>query len=129
MASNQKMRVQDVDAALEKMLNDFLHASYEKRQEAVQAGAEVIKTALEQNAPTDSGELKQSFAIKTKYPNHRYVGNTKTVSGKGADGRHREGIPLLNILEYRQGGTPFVRNTFEANEQKAFEAIKNKLNN
>lgn len=123
------MRLEDVGNELEQMLNDFLHASYEKRQEAVQAGAEVIKSALEQEVQanhTDTGELANSFRIKDKYPNHRYIGSTRTVSGIRR-GERVDGIPLLNILEHREGGKPFVRQTFEANEQRAYEAIKNKL--
>jgi hypothetical protein len=123
------MHLEDMGKELDKMLTEFQHENYEMRQAAVQAGAEVMKTALEQTAPRDTGELAKSFSIKDKYPDHRYVGSTRTVNGKGADGRYRENIPLINILEYRVGGTPFVRNTYDAKEQQIYEAIKNKLNN
>ncbi len=114
--------LENIGDELDQMLNEFLHSSYEKRQEAVQAGAEVMKSALEQASPKDSGEFANSFAIKTKYKDRRYVGNTKTVTAKG-----REGVPLINILEFKDGGQPFVRNTFEANKDKVYAAIKNKL--
>ena len=70
---------------MDQMLAEFQKASFDVRQKAVQAGAEVLKEALEQDTPR-SGEagavhMADSWEIKTQYPNHRYVGNTKNAKG------------------------------------------------
>ncbi len=111
---------------LDEIFKDFIHSSFEKRQEALQAGAEAYIAILESTAPRDTGEYAQSFRVKTKYKDRRYVGNIKTVSGGGKDS-----IPLSNILEYDKEGKHFgfMRQTFDNNESTIFNAIKNKLNN
>jgi hypothetical protein len=124
----KNIRIQDLDKELGKMLDEFKSYNFEQRQGALKAGMEVLKTSLEQAAPRDTGELAKSFEVVT-YPDKQFIGSNRTVDGKGKDGRVRQGIPLINILEYREGGTPFVRNTYEAKEQQIYEAIKNKLKN
>lgn len=119
--------LENVSSELDKIFNDFIHTSFEKRQEALQAGAEVYIKALEEKAPKGkTGKFAKSFAIKTKYKDRRYVGNTKTVKGGGKDS-----IPLSNILEYDENGKHygFMRQTYDENESAIFNAIKNKLEN
>lgn len=115
---------------LDKILVDFIHQSFNKRQEAVQAGAEVAKSALEIATPRGkTGEMANSWEIKTQYKDRRYIGNSKTVSGKGKDGRYREEIPLSNVIEYKDNGkNAFIRKTFDSAQGQIFDAIKNKLN-
>ena len=118
--------LENLSNELDVIFKDFVHSSFEKRQEALQAGAEVYIELLENAAPKDTGEFAKSFKVKTKYKDRRYVGNTKTVSGGGKDS-----IPLSNILEYDENGKHygFMRQTFDNNESTIFNAIKNKLNN
>jgi len=118
--------LENLSNELDVIFKDFIHSCFEKRQEALQAGAEVYIELLENAAPKDTGEFAKSFKVKTKYKDRRYVGNTKTVSGGGKDS-----IPLSNILEYDKEGKyfGFMRNTFSDNESTIFNAIKNKLNN
>ncbi len=129
MQDKQSVSIDKFSNELENIFVDFVHQSFEKRQNALQAGAEVAKSALENATPRDTGEMANSWAIKTKYKDRRYVGNTKTISGKGKDGRYREGIPLSNVLEYKDNGKDaFIRSTFDGAQSQIFDAIKNKLN-
>ncbi|MFR1531965.1 MAG: HK97 gp10 family phage protein [Christensenellales bacterium] len=130
------IRLEDYQAELDKILTDFLHANFDARQKAVQAGAEVLRGKLEQASPRDTGEFAKSWKIKEQYPNVRYVGNTKTAKGtvneRGADGkikRKRENVPLSNVLEYKEGGKPFIRATADAAESEIFAAIKRTIEN
>lgn len=109
--------------ALSEILTDALRANFDARQEAIQAGAEVFKSAVEQATPKDTGGMAESWEIKTKYKDRRYVGNTKTVSGNGKDN-----IPLSNVLEYSDNPhNGFIRQCFDGVESQIFDAIKKKL--
>lgn len=126
-----KTTLEKLPDELDKILGDFLHASFDTRQKAVQAGAEVFKSAIENATPKGTGKMARSWQIKTKYKNVRYVGNTRTVSGKGKDGRVRDGIPLSNILEYDEKGKHygFIRQTYDATQPQIYDAIKNTIKN
>ncbi len=94
---------------------------------ALTEASEVLKKELELSSPK-SGEigpsLKDSWRIKKQYKRVRYVGNTKTVSGKGG-----KNIPLSNILEYaeRSPHKGFIRNTFERSKTSIRDVFVNKL--
>ncbi len=111
-----------VNDELQAIYGQFIHATFEKRQEALQAAAEVCCRAMETASPTDTGEYASQWVIKTAYYDRRYVGNKKTV--KGAD----HNIPLSNILEYSTiHGHPFIQATLDANAQAIFKAFKESL--
>lgn len=118
--------LEDIPTALTEILTDFQRSSFDTRQKAVQSGAEVFKSAIEQATPRDTGDMAQSWAIKTKYKNHRYVGNTKTVNGGG-----KNNIPLSNILEYSENSphAGFIRECFDTTEPQIFDAIKKTIQN
>lgn len=125
-------------SVLDEMLAEFQQEQFDVRQEAVQAGADVLKAALEDETPKDTGEMAQSWEIETAYPDHRYVGNTKTAKGAvhckkkdGAQGEAHEGVPLSNVLEYAENSPHqgFIRRTFDRNEDKISEAMINKMKN
>lgn len=127
---------------LDQMLAEYEKASFDVRQQAVQAGAETLKAALEEATPR-SGEagaahMADSWEIKTNYPNHRYVGNTKNAKGvvhrkskKGKKGEARENVPLSNVLEYAENSPHqgFIRRCFDRNENKIYEAMKKTMEN
>ena len=128
MQDKQSVSIEKFSNELEQIFVDFIHQSFDARQDALQAGAEVAKTALENATPRNTGEMARSWGIKTKYKDRRYVGNSKTVNGKGKDGRYREGMPLSNVIEYKDNGKhAFIRNTFDSAQGQIFDAIKNKL--
>ena len=124
MQDKQSVSIEKFSNELEQIFVDFIHQSFDARQDALQAGAEVAKTALENATPRNTGEMARSWGIKTKYKDRRYVGNSKTVNGGG-----KEGIPLSNVLEYKEGNKHygFIRQTFDNTEPQIFDAIKNKL--
>lgn len=130
MPDKQSVSLEEFVNDLDKIFVDFIHQSFNTRQDALQAGAEVAKSALENATPRgETGEMANSWGIKTQYKDRRYIGNSKTVSGKGKDGRYREGIPLSNVIEYKDNGkNAFIRKTFNSAQGQIFDAIKNKLN-
>lgn len=127
---------------LDDILSEFLHSSFDVRQEALQAGAEVFKDAVAAATPKDTGEMAESWAIKKKYKDRRYVGNTRVAKsvvhrkdtdtdGNKIKGEAREGVPLSNVLEYAENSKHkgFIRRCFDSTEPQIYAAIKNKLNN
>lgn len=123
---------------LDGILSEFLHSSFDTRQEALQAGAEVFKDAVAAATPKDTGEMAESWAIKTKYKDRRYVGSTRVAKGVvhrkkkgGGKGEAREGVPLSNVLEYAENSPHkgFIRRCFDSTEPQIYAAIRNKLNN
>lgn len=119
--SSVNVQLEGIEKEMGKIFSDFLNSSFEIRQKAIQRGAEVLKRKAEMASPTNTGDFSSKWAIKTKYKDHRYVGNTKTVSSK-----EKENIPLINILEYSEN-TAFLRETYDACENEIFQAIKKEL--
>ena len=128
--------LQKLPDALDEMLAQFARASFERRQEAVQAGAETFLHAVEAVTPRDTGEMARAWRIKTRYTDRRYVGNTKVARGKvyrkrkdRSRAKAREGVPLSNVLEYAENSPHrgFIRRCFDNNEQSIYEAIRQKL--
>lgn len=124
--ADKNIQVEEFTKELDKILADYIHSSFEQRQTALQKGAEVFKSAIENATPKDTGGMAKSWQIKTKYKDRRYVGNTKTVNGGG-----KEGIPLSNVLEYKEGNKHygFIRQTFNNTEPQIFDTIKKSLSN
>lgn len=124
--STGKIALEDMPDALTEILTDFQRSSFDVRQNAVQAGAEVFKSAVEQATPRDTGGMADSWEIKTKYKDRRYVGNTKTVNGGD-----KENIPLSNVLEYAEKSphAGFIRRCFDSTEPQVFDAIKKTIQN
>lgn len=134
----------DLPDVLEEMLEEYKFASFELRQKAVQKGAEVFKREIEAATPYDVTQsehehMRECWTIKEDYPNHRYVGNTKTAKGivhrrkKNGErgGEARSGVPLSNVLEYAENSPHqgFIRRCFDSNETKIYEAMKKTMEN
>ncbi|WP_300956357.1 HK97 gp10 family phage protein [Helicobacter rodentium] len=124
--ADKNVQVKEFTKELDKILTEFIHSSFEQRQTALQKGAEVFKSAIENATPKDTGDMAKSWQIKTKYKDRRYVGNTKTVNGGG-----KEGIPLSNVLEYKEGSKHygFIKQTFDNTKSQIFDTIKKSLSN
>lgn len=86
--TTSRLNLDELPDAMSQLLADYSREQFYVRQDAIQAGAEVFKSAIESATPRDTGGMAQSWEIKTKYKDRRYVGNTKTVSGK------KDNIPL-----------------------------------
>ena len=131
-----EINIQDISKAIDDILTEYLHSSFDVRQKAVQAGS--FKDKSESVKPRSTGQMARSWKINTKYPYVRYVGNTRVATGKvrrkskgGKRGEARSGVPLSNVLEYSEKSPykGFIRNCFDVCEQEIFNTIKNTLNN
>lgn len=119
--SSNKVDLDELADAAEEILKDFYLKHFEVRQRALLKGAELLKQKLEDRAPVGpTGDFQKNFVIED-YKDHKYVGNTKTVSGGG-----KETIPLINILEFNEK-TQFVRKTFENSRDEIFNEVKKNL--
>jgi len=137
MSKKVATSIENLPAELENVLNEYLHANFQQRQKAIQAGAEVFKSAVESATPRDTGKMAQSWKIKDKYADRRYVGNTRVASSDvhrktkgGGKGEARQDVPLSNVLEYSEKSPHygFIRQCFDSNETAIYNAIKSTLN-
>ena len=114
-----KVNTGTLQSAVEELLREYGDVVYKATEEGLDAAEKVLLSALKDASPTRKGGLKRSWkGSGKKYKLARYVGNTKTVSGKNGE------IPLLNILEYSTTrGKPFVRKTFDANIDNMANAV------
>lgn len=95
----------------------------EAREKGLTEAGEYLKKELELNTPTDTGKLRDSWELTTKYKGVRYINNTKTTL------QHGQEVPALNIVEFStKHGKPFVRKVFDSNEGKIKEIILNNIN-
>ncbi len=120
----KEITLKDLPNEIDNLFNEYLQASFEHRQKALSEAADFMEKKLEEAAPQNTGEYKSSFVKKT-YKDSIYIGNSKTVSGKGKDGRYRDKIPLSNILEY--GNKPHIRQAFDSAKNQMLNIIKNNL--
>ena len=134
----KKVKPSQMSVALEDIILDYMRTSSEVRQEALQVGAEVFRDAVAAVTPIDTGEMADSWQIKTKCKDRKYVGNTRVAKGvvhrktkDGSMGEAREGVPLSNVLEYsdKSPHKGFIRRCFDGTEPQIFAAIKYKLSN
>ena len=70
------------------------------------------------------GKLKESWTYDPKYHGVRYVGNTT----RGSKNEYGYDIPLVNLLEFGSKGKPFMRKTFDENEDEIIKIIIEELN-
>ena len=120
----KEITLKELPNELDNLFNEYLQSSFEKRQKALAEASDFMQKKLEDSAPIDTGKYKSSF-IKKIYKNSVYIGNYRTVSGKGKDGRYRDKIPLSNILEY--GNKPHIRQAFDSAKNQMLNIIKNNL--
>lgn len=134
----ESIKPDEFSGALDKIFSEYIHSAFDQRQAALQAGAEVFRDAVASVTPRDTGEMADSWQIKTKYKDRRYVGNTRVARGvvhrktkDGSKGEAREGVPLSNVLEYsdKSPHKGFIRRCFDGTEPQIFAAIKYKLSN
>ncbi len=135
--SGKKYALDELPKALEEMFNDFIAESFEVRQRALRAGAEVFKSAIEAATPRDTGEMAQSWVIQ-EYTDKHFVGNKRLAKGKvyrktkgGKKGEGRSNVPLANVLEYGENSPHygFIRRTYDAVEPQIYAAIEKTIKN
>ena len=119
----KNIKLGEFDTALTELFSEFVGASRAARQKALTAGAEVAVERLKVASPKKSGKFASNWKIR-KYTDIQAVHNSTTVTVGG-----RSGVPLINVLEYRQGSPyyGFVRRTAQAIEGEVHNAISKKL--
>lgn len=70
------------------------------------------------------GKLRDSWTYDPKYYGVRYVGNT----ARGSKNEYGQYIPLVNLLEFGSKGKPFMRKTFDENEDEIIKIVIEELN-
>lgn len=108
---------------MSKYIKDMTSTMENNVEKGLNEASEYLKKQLENNTPADSGELKKSWEITKKYKGVKYIYNTKLIPSKS------EMIPLLNVIEFSTlHGKPFVRRTFDQNENQIKEIIIKNIN-
>jgi hypothetical protein len=90
----------------------FIHNELERIQEKVgddlnkglEAATDYLADKLTAATPVDTGVTKESWIKTIKYRNVKYINNTSV---------NKQGVPIINILEYSKKGKPFVRKIVE----------------
>ena len=59
--ADKNVQVEEFTKELDKILADYIHSSFEQRQTALQKGAEVFKSAIENATPKDTGGMAKSW--------------------------------------------------------------------
>ena len=92
-----KIRAEDLQAEIEKTLNEYKDLVYVVTEEGLSAAEKVLISNLKNDSPAgETKEYKKSWkGTGKKYKLLRFVGNTKTIKAK-----KRGEIPLSNVLEY-----------------------------
>lgn len=121
----KKINIDDLEIAIEDLLDDYSDEIYFLTDEGLNEAENVLIENLKEASPKSppsvkgSGKFAKSWKGKgKKYKLRRYVGNTKMVEGKKGP------IPLSNILEYSTiRGKPFIKKTYEESIPAMREAI------
>ena len=92
-----KIRAEDLQAEIEKTLNEYKDLVYVVTEEGLSAAEKVLISNLKNDSPIgETKEYKKGWkGTGKKYKLLRFVGNTKTIKAK-----KRGEIPLSNVLEY-----------------------------
>ena len=61
--TTSRFSLEELPDALEQILTEYQSAMFDTRQEALQAGAEVFKSAVESATPIDTGEMARSSVV------------------------------------------------------------------
>ncbi len=121
MAEANMVDIADFERELAQTLKEYGDAVFVASDEALDAGAKVIRDNLKAATPRERPEMYKRWKIK-KYKGERYVGNDAMVQGKKGE------IPLSNILEFStKHGHPFIRETYERSINEAVQAVINDL--
>ena len=120
-------------------------------RKALRAGGEVVQDAIVQNAPEDTGFMKEHFGMRTKLKSNElagscFVGPEGKVDYPDKDGTFRRRIEragkkaievgrisVVSVVRFFEFGTskmskkPFMTQAFESKSSDALDAITEKL--
>jgi hypothetical protein len=99
-------------------LKDFLdeveESVWESKEQALDKAADYFLVKVAAVTPTRTGRTRDSWVRTDKYYNVRYIYNTALTPQR---------IPVANIIEFKEGFTPFIRPCFEKNKQEIIDII------
>ena len=117
-----KIRAEDLQAEIEKTLNEYKDLVYVVTEEGLSAAEKVLISNLKNDSPIgETKEYKKGWkGTGKKYKLLRFVGNTKTIKAK-----KRGEIPLSNVLEYspKSKHRGRIKRTYEASIDQMTAAV------
>jgi len=86
-----------------------------KTNDKLNEAADYLQKKLENETPIgDTGLTKKSWVTYDKYKNVKYVYNLR---------RAKNGIPVVNLLEYGNHKKPFMRKVFKNSQSKITQIV------
>lgn len=113
-----KVKLSNLGVELREYLKEVSTEVYAAKEKGLEEAADFMADKLKSATPVNSGSTKASWEVEKKYKGVKYIYNTKLSS---------QNIPIVNLLEYSKKGKPFVRKTFNQNESRAVEIVKNNI--
>lgn len=115
---------EELKDALRDYGEDIRSVSDSSLNKAADMLVEKFSAASPDSGIAHEGKLRDSWTYDPKYHGVRYVGNT-ALGSKNKNGQY---IPLVNLLEFGSKGKPFMRKTFDENEDEIIKIIIEELN-
>ena len=115
---------EELKDALHNYGEDIRRVSDSGLNKAADMLVEKFSAASPDSGIAHEGKLKESWTYDPKYHGVRYIGNT----ARGSKNEYGYDIPLVNLLEFGSKGKPFMRKTFDENEDEIIKIIIEELN-
>lgn len=112
MTRKRKTRKREVNKDFTSTTWSFIHDEIARIQEKVstdinkglEEATDYLANKLQAATPIESGITKRSWVKTIKYYNVKYINNASV---------NKQGMPIINLLEYSKRGKPFVRQIVE----------------
>ena len=115
---------EELKEALHNYGEDIRRVSDSGLNKAADMLVEKFSAASPDSGIAHEGKLRDSWTYDPKYHGVRYIGNT----ARGSKNEYGYDIPLVNLLEFGSKGKPFMRKTFDENEDEIIKIIIEELN-
>ncbi len=112
--------LEDFSEAVSDVLSEIADETYAAIDAGLDKAMDHMCDKLEEASPVDSGLTRESWEGEGKYKNVRYINNTRV---------NKNGIPVVNLLEYGKKGKPFVRATVQSEQENVINILKGEIEN
>lgn len=104
---------------MKEILDEFSDSLFEDREIAVEKAADYLEQKYIEATPEGkTGQTKQAWTVNKKYKGVKYIFNTQLS---------KDGIPVVNLVEFSKNGKPFMRPTFEREKGNVIRIITEEL--